>query len=483
LFSLQGELPAASNLTIDPVVFHQNNLVAALIYVFVDVEPGSRSRLDFILDYGRDGTVNGDDYPLFTYFITEGQQLKVSDLAYPNVPGDFDNTQDGHLSAFVVIGMNNQYVVPFVVRIDDGNGAAQAVLEALTVSPGYDVSGKVVRDADPGLGTPSLVFIDYVHELIQYRSIVATDEAGNFSTTVPWGGSYMVYAQAPGMVATVADGGGMSITRQTGSPTPPVNLNLTATGLREIRGRVEGPGGQGIPFASVYAVDLDPSGTSEYPLALSMGIADETGGYTVPVVDGKWSLVAPGLHVRGFVEDDEDIGLEDIAVSGSDVTGQTIVAKHPIESLVTRRLFRGDTNPPAVLPGVTGLVYREEAGGEEWWFDAKGTSNQGRFILGAFGGEWTFEVVESNFPVGANLAPPLPRIVTVTTGEVLDLGDIYLYPGYDRVQHLILNGKEHRNEAGDDIGPKEMLRTIEEWARLARRKVSRNDFLELIRGD
>ena len=245
---------------------------------------------------------------------------------------------------------------------------------------------------------------------------------------------------------------------------------------------MEGPSGEAIPFAPIYASAFAGTGTGEYPLAISLGIANETGEYTIPVVDGKWSLFAPGLHTRGYVEDDEGIGLNDILVVGTDVIGQNIVAKHPIESLVTGRLFRGDTNPPAVLPGVTGLVYREEEAGEEWWFDAKGTNDDGRFILGSYGGEWTFEVLESNFPAGANLAPPLPRSVTVTTGEVLDLGNIYLYPGYDRVQHFLLNGKEHRNQAGDDIGPEEMLRTTEEWGRLARRKVSRNEFLELIRG-
>ncbi len=481
VIAMTWECHAAINLIINSVLVQTGEKWIARINVDVNVASGSQSRLDFILDYAKDGIVNGEDFPLFSFLVTEGKRFKISGLAYPNIPGDLDDAQNGHLSVFVPIGMDVQYFVPLIVQIDDGFGAVRAPLNFQPTQTGYEISGKVYRDFNPGLGTPSLVFIEYMDENNEHQTVVATDSSGNYSTRVPWAGTYVVYALNPRMVAVAANGGGAQIQRGEGLPASPVNLNLTSIGLRKIRGKVKGPLQEGIPLALIYASAGDPDSEGG-ETAASIAIADLNGNYELPVVNGQWFLEALNLHTRGYVEDDDGIGLENIAVTGWDVAGKDITALHPIKSLVTGRLLRGDTIPPQALPGVTTIVHQELGGGSERWFDAKGSNTDGSFVLGAFDGQWFFQISPDNLPVGANLICPSGWPVTIPSFGVLDLGDLILYPACNRVQHFFFNGGEFMREAGESITPQDLLGTAEHWNGLGRTMMTRPDFLSLIRG-
>ena len=476
-----GVCHSATNLVVNPVLVQVGEKWIAVVNVDVQVASGSRSRLDFILDYAKDGIVNGEDFPLFSFLVTEGQRFKISGVAYPNIPGDLDDSQNGHLSIFVPIGLDVEYLVPLIVQIDDGFGATRAPLSLLPVQSGYEISGKVYRDLNPGLGTPALVFIESMIGNVEHQMVVATDSTGNFSTRVPWEGSYTVYALNPRMVAVANSGGGAQIQRGEGLPIAPVNLNLTSIGLRKIRGKVKGPQQEGIPFALVYATAGDPD-DEEGPTAASFSIADVNGNYELPAVSGGWFLEALNLHTRGYVEDDDGIGLENVSVTSWDVVGKDLVALHPIKSLVTGRLLRGDTIPPRGIPGVTANAHQAPGGGDIRWFDQEGSNTEGRFVLGAFEGQWFFHISSETLPKGANLICPSGWPVTIPLNGVLDLGDIILYPACDRVQHFFFNGCEFLRAVGESITPQDLFGTAEHWNGLRGATMTRPAFLALIRG-
>ncbi len=481
-FAVCGICHSATNLVLNPVLVQVGGKWIAVVNVDVQVASGSRSRLDFVLDYARDGMINGEDFPLFSFLVTEGQRFKISGVAYPNIPGDLDDSQNSHLSVSVPIDLDVEYLVPLIVQVDDGFGPVRAPLGLLPAQTGYEIAGKVYRDLNPGLGTPALVFIESTIGNVEHQMVVATDSAGNYSTRVPWEGSYTVYALNPRMVAVASTGGGAQIQRGEGLPIAPVNLNLTSIGLRKIRGKVNGPQQEGIPFTLVYATAGDPD-DEEGPTAASFTIADLNGNYELPVVNGSWFLQALNLHTRGYVEDDEGIGLENVSVAGWDVVGEDLVALHPIKSLVTGRLLRGDTIPPQGIPGVATNVHQAPGGGDIRWFDRKGSDTGGRFVLGAFEGQWFFHISSESLPKEANLICPSGWPVTIPLNGVLDLGDIILYPTCDRVQHFFFNSGEFLRATGESISPQDLLGTTQHWRWLKGTKMTRPDFLAMIRGD
>lgn len=431
---------SASNLEITPTVI-SHDFTGDLV-IKAQVVNGSNTRIDFIPDYNGNGQADAFEIAdsLQSYFVTDNRQFKIQDQVIPHVAGDYDSRM-GWLEVRLPQNRLPFFYGSFVVRADDGAGAVEQVVHFQQNPTGIQVQGTIYQNGDEQNPTPAYVFILNDSEVDELNVFIPTDQEGNYSVWLSRAGSYGVIAMKPGMFSAIEEGAGQEIYREPGM-NDPVNLNLVSAPdrLRTISGRVTNDQDDPIPFALMVAFPLEDD---DMDIPVSVGLTDLNGEYELSVLDGVYGVGAVRLEFHGYVNSDEEIVLEDIVVSGEDVSGQDIQILTPVVSVIKGRILDGRTEQP--YSPVEGRVIVEAYvpdGGDDRYFTASGIDRNGEFILGVLEETWKVEILPSSDLLSAGLVIPRFDPVAVGGNQVVDLGDIVLQEaaGSIRVQAINEDG-------------------------------------------
>lgn len=277
-----------------------NMYSGAITYQVTGINPGDAVVVQKFLDLNTNGLVDGGDYLVQQFNLTDGQAgMVIGGVTNLNVPGDLDTTA-GQITAslnFLDGDFPQNLVGQYLVVLSSPAGHFPPLTNSLTVTNfpfGQTISGNV---ASNGVAVGNAVII-----------LFPAPRGGNHGPGNPVGGTVVNNSGAytiqvpPGVYVPVAFKSGC-VASYPSSPvltlgsSQTINTNLMLTNATAVvSGQIVDAGNTNITLPGVLLPTTDQSGD------IAIGFSDTNGNFSIGVISGTWSLGSDdtGLIIHGY---------------------------------------------------------------------------------------------------------------------------------------------------------------------------------------
>lgn len=372
----------------------------------VNLGPGQNLTSDLLLNLATGATVSGRFYDAddTTKGVPVGQLLFSTEeglisLAFTGADGSYSLKLPP--AQWILEGIDEGPVLYGYMGTEDEfliNATAGDVRQDVPLEKGTSLVYGSVKRADNNTPLAGVaVGVDNFSVGLAVETL--TDADGNYAVAVADGQWYVraSHDQILPEFRAYLFGSGESITLSTGESR---RIDITALpATSTITGSVKTSTGTGLPFIGVYAV-----ATINGKSLQANGETDEQGNYTLPVIDGSWSVGVSNTDLS-------ELGLQSpqsqtITVSGTAVAN--FVARAPSSHIRGRVV--DDTGAPVASIQVNAFP---SGGG----FAQAQTDANGNFDLGVEGGTWTLNLEMNAATLRGYISPSL-TVQVPTNGDV-----------------------------------------------------------------
>jgi hypothetical protein len=278
-----------------------NTYSGVITYQVTGINPGDTVVVQKFLDLNADGLVDGGDYLVQQFNLTDGQAgMVIGGVTNLNVPGDLDTTA-GQITAglnFLDGDFPQNLVGNYLVVLSSPAGHFLPITNSFTVTNfpfGQTISGNV---ASNGVAVGNAVVILFPaprggnHGPGNPVAGTVVNGSGVYSIQMP-AGTYVPVAFKSGCVANYPASPVLTL-----GNSQTINTNLALTNYTSvISGQIVDAGNTNIVLPGVLLPTTDQSGD------IALGFSDTNGIFSIGVISGNWNLGSDdsGLIIHGYL--------------------------------------------------------------------------------------------------------------------------------------------------------------------------------------
>jgi hypothetical protein len=384
-----GQIASAVTLTITPSAI--SNTYSGLITLQVGgLTTGDTVVVQKFLDVNTNGAIDGSDWLVQQFNLTDGQAFIIGGITNYNVPGDL-NLSAGAITAqlnFLQPSENGDVAQDFVGKyfyeLSSPAGHFTPITNSFVVTNfpfGQSVSG-VVRSNTLGMSNSVVIaFQASSSGDLNPQGAAVADLSGNYSLKLPVG-TYQLVAFRSNYLANLNTAPAVTLTA---SATITTNLDLT-NATQTISGKVADTNNQTVGLPGVL---VPVTSTNNF---IGVSFTDTNGNYTVGTRPSVWKVEGNGgsTTLHGYLSSQNKPQTN--TASGSK-SGVNILL--PKATAMFYGSVKDNLNNP--LPGV--LLYSSDNNNQ--FEDDVATSANGSYNSGALPGNWSLSV-DNNNPLYTN---------------------------------------------------------------------------------
>jgi hypothetical protein len=404
LLSLTGFARPVSAATLSVTPSACSNLYTGdLTFQITGLTNGETVLVERFLDLNTNGVIDGNDFMVQSFLLTDGQVTSIAGVRNGNIPGDNDLTANGQITATLSFANGPEFTrisSSQIFQLSSPKSRFPAVQQSITVTQAvypHRITGKVLDLATP-LPHAQVALVIPTAGNIEFISGTVADGSGNYSINAS-NGTYLVLGFFQGRTGATATGPFATV-----SGTDVVaNIPLTG-GSFTVSGFVtEYPSGLGAPAMQVFLTGTNGDYTAlfTYP----------HGGISIPLTNNKWKFDTSdlGSMLAGLLRPQNKVK---VVVAGTNVTGVTVPA-YQETALIYGKVTDQLGNPLA------GVIL--DAFDNSNLYSSRAVSDAaGNYFLATVGETWAITAASpvSGLPSGYTLQP---AGVTLTDGQAVQL--------------------------------------------------------------
>lgn len=396
-----SDLRAAVTFTVSPSTV-SSTYGGNITLTIAGLNTGESVVVQKFIDGNANGAIDGADWLVQQFTLTDGQASVIGGQANINVPGDTDPTA-GTIKAQLSLqggGIGQRFVGSYAVKLSSPTGRFGSITKFLSItnsSFAQSLTGKVVCSGTNVPNAATLIFQGSVGNSSPIAGVIANTSGDYTLKAAP--GTYSLLPFKPDYVTdaavspTVTLGAGASISN---------NLSLLPSTCT-ISGRFVDAFNQSQGLPGLLVVCESAGGQ------LAIGFTDTNGNFTVPVTASQWkvSLDSEALPTIGYLDLQNR---QRVDTSMGSVAGVTVAL--PKGTALIYGSFKDDQNRP--LPGV-GL----RADDSMHQYQGMGTTDQnGNYAVSVLAGSW-YVNPDNSSPVLANYIVTQGADVTISAGQAV----------------------------------------------------------------
>lgn len=406
VFSLASWLPsldfyAAVSFTVSPSTV-SNTYIGSISLSIAGLSAGQTVTVQKFVDANSNGSIDGTDWLVQQFPLTDGLVSVIGGVTNINVPGDTDSAS-GTIKAQLSLqsgGIGQRFVGSYAIRLSSPSAAFASITKFLTVTnSGFaqSLTGKVVCSGTNVPNAAVLIFPGSMQNSSPSAGVIANNSGSYTLKAAP--GTYGLLPFKPNYVT---DAGASPIFTLSTGANISTNLSLLPA-TRTISGRFVDAANPSLGLPGILVVCESMNGL------LAISFTDTSGSFNVPVTASQWrvSLDSEALPTLGYLDVQNQ---QMVDTSTGNVAGVTIAL--PKGTALIYGSFKDSQNQP--LSGV-GLWAWEYSGQNE----GNGiTFQNGNYVTAVLAGTWQINPDDTS-PVLANYVYSRAADVTLSAGQAV----------------------------------------------------------------
>jgi len=399
---------AVATVTVSPSTYTLGDVATPVVVQANTAAAGNELVFDVYIDIDGDKNLDPEDGRFISFEIADGQ---APHLGNPGFWHDEDGVVNSSVKATLVANGAWSPSGHFIVKVTDKNLSSASASFTVNQNSSYlcIVRGEVQLEGAAAAGGSVVQIIDAVTDREVSFAVAGAD--GSLELRVESPGEYGIIAMRPDSVTKFEEGSAVMIEVLEGTNSLAVPLVLFP-GSRTISGKVFcSETGEGFRGLLVFG---------EAESFFSLGVTDDSGNYTLNVVDGAWEWICPDQDVvsrLGYVPPEG----RSVTVAGSDAEAMDLACQR------ATTLIKGTVKDADTQQALQGYRVRGKLsdGGVEEVEVGVYTGVDGGYAIGVVKGDWAVNVDRDSL-IGTGYARPRDRPVTAPASGTVSGVDFLL---------------------------------------------------------